>query len=91
MIGILLKACGMWTVRCAITSRGLCIILTVASSAMHTTMVISPSGMLQAESYIGSDVSGANVTVQWSTPRAQGTLDLTTNADGIATGGPCNH
>eukprot|EP00775_Hariotina_reticulata_P009083 gene9083-9253_t len=41
---------------------------------------------VQAESYIGSDVSGANVTVQWNTPRAQGTLDLTTNANGIATG-----
>lgn len=37
---------------------------------------------LKAESYVGSDVSGANMTVAWETSKAKGSLELTTNASG---------
>jgi hypothetical protein len=38
------------------------------------------------KSYVGSDVSGAEVTLKWSTGKAEGELLLTTNATGVATG-----
>ncbi|KAF8063719.1 hypothetical protein HT031_003574 [Scenedesmus sp. PABB004] len=40
---------------------------------------------LAAESYLGTDVSGANVTLAWETRRARGSLVATTNASGVAT------
>lgn len=37
---------------------------------------------LKAESYVGSDVSEANVTIAWETGKAKGTLELTTDTSG---------
>ena len=39
-----------------------------------------------AKSYVGSDVSGAEVTLKWSTGKAEGEMVLKTNATGVATG-----
>jgi hypothetical protein len=39
-----------------------------------------------AKSYVGSDVSGAEVTLKWSTGKAEGEMVLKTNASGVATG-----
>lgn len=40
-----------------------------------------------AESYIGSDVTDANISISWNTDKAQGTLVLTTNSSGNIAGG----
>lgn len=40
---------------------------------------------LQAVSYIGADVSNADVTLTWTTPKASGSLNATTNSKGNAT------
>eukprot|EP00882_Tetradesmus_deserticola_P010136 GHRQ01010711.1.p1 GENE.GHRQ01010711.1~~GHRQ01010711.1.p1 ORF type:complete len:517 (+),score=185.74 GHRQ01010711.1:105-1553(+) len=40
---------------------------------------------LTAASYIGSDVSGADITLEWQTDKAKGSVTSETNAQGIAT------
>lgn len=45
---------------------------------------------LKAESYVGSDVSGANMTIAWETGKAKGTLEVSTNASGGLTRVPAS-
>jgi hypothetical protein len=62
-----------------------------ATLAVSTTSSwVKPDGSVSitvaTKSYVGSDVSGAEVTLKWSTGKAEGELLLTTNATGVATG-----
>ncbi|KAF6250306.1 hypothetical protein COO60DRAFT_896848 [Scenedesmus sp. NREL 46B-D3] len=40
--------------------------------------------LIKASSYLGADVSGANIDVTWTLPRASGALNVTTDAQGRA-------
>jgi hypothetical protein len=42
--------------------------------------------VVTTKSYVGSDVSGAEVTLKWSTGKAEGEQVLKTNASGVASG-----
>jgi len=58
--------------------------LSTASSWVKPDGAVSVS--VTTRSYVGSDVSGAEVTLKWSTGKADGELALKTNASGVATG-----
>lgn len=60
--------------------------LVLYSSAAWVRPGGSVTAMVSARSYVGSDVSGAEVTLQWSTGKAHGQLVLSTNASGVAMG-----
>jgi hypothetical protein len=40
--------------------------------------------LIKASSYLGADVSGANIDISWSLPLATGSLNVTTDAKGRA-------
>eukprot|EP00879_Flechtneria_rotunda_P001797 GHRR01001961.1.p1 GENE.GHRR01001961.1~~GHRR01001961.1.p1 ORF type:complete len:2104 (+),score=689.06 GHRR01001961.1:216-6527(+) len=50
---------------------------------------VKPNGTVQitvqAKSYIGSDLSGTNITIDWNAAKTSGTLELETNGTGAAT------
>lgn len=46
----------------------------------------SVTAVVAAKSYVGSDLAGAEVTLKWSTAKAQGELRLATNVSGVASG-----
>lgn len=58
--------------------------LSTASSWVKPDGAVSVS--VTTKSYVGSDVSGAEVALKWSTGKADGELALKTNASGVATG-----
>jgi hypothetical protein len=40
--------------------------------------------LIKASSYLGADVSGANIDITWALPLASGSLNVTTDATGQA-------
>ena len=62
-----------------------------ASLALSTASSwVKPGGVVTVtattKSYVGSDVSGAEVALKWSTAKASGEMVLQTNASGVASG-----